>query len=255
MRARTVIRGLGLAVLLASSAHPQTTREKRIVPIAGAQREQFEKQPKIAVLVGISAYPDGSGLQPLKYPTSDVEDLAAELGKQGYSVRKLTDGQATRGIIARTLSQIADVLDPNQGTLLFYFSGHGFADGGVNYLATYGVTVDDLKRDGLALTEVEQLLKRSKAKRQVLWVDACRNNTQNGARDVNARTFTRLDAAEGLRVLYSTRAGSVSYEDDSLRHGVFTWFLLRGLRGEAAGADGLVTFADRAGYVSSAVMD
>ena len=88
----------------------------------------------------------------------------------------------------------------------------------------------------------------------MLWIDACRNDAGSGARDVTRRSFAQLNAAEGMRVLYSTRAGSVSYEDDALKHGVFTYYLLRGLRGEAAGSDGLVTFQDLAGYVSQSVL-
>src|SRR6266446_3446566 len=104
----------------------QTTREKRIVPVDTAVQQLFQRQPKIAVLVGIGAYPDGSGLAPLKYAGSDLRELAAELEKDGYAVRQLADTQATRGVIVRTLSQIGEALDPEQGTLVFYFSGHGF---------------------------------------------------------------------------------------------------------------------------------
>src|ERR1019366_7115023 len=113
------------------------------------------------------------------------------------------------------------VLDPDQGTLLFYFSGHGFAAKGINYLATYGATIDDLEGEGLSLAQVERLVKSSRARRQVLWIDACRSDPGAGVRDVSRRTFGQLNAAEGMRMLFSTRAGSVSYEDDSLRHGVF----------------------------------
>jgi hypothetical protein len=168
-------------------------------------------------------------------------------------VRALTDQEALRGVIVRTLTQIGAMMDPNQGTLLFFFSGHGFTQNGTNYLATFGATSDDLVRDGLAVSEVEGLLKKSRVRRQVMWIDACRNDPRSGARAVDRRSFERLQAAEGMRVLYSSRQGNFSYEDDTLRHGVFTHFLLQGLRGEAAGADGLVTFSDLAAYVSDAV--
>jgi Caspase domain len=243
---------IGLLFLLGLISNAQSY-EKRVAPVDSSMRQTFERQRRIAVLVGVGAYPEGSGLSPLKYPAQDVRDLSTELEKQGYAVRQITEAQASRGIVVRTLTQMSQALDPDQGTLLFYFSGHGFAQQGVNYLATYGVTVDDLDREGLSLAEVEKLLKASQAKRQVRWIDACRNDPGAGARDVSRRTFAQLSAAEGMRVLYSTRAGSVSFEDDSLKHGVFTYFLLRGLRGEAAGSDGLVTFQDLAGYVADSV--
>jgi tetratricopeptide (TPR) repeat protein len=56
-----------------------------------------------------------------------------------------------------------------------------------------------------------------------------------------------------LRILYSTKSGRVSYERDELKHGLFTAFLLRGIRGEAAGNDGVVTFRDLTDYVTNQV--
>jgi formylglycine-generating enzyme required for sulfatase activity len=53
-----------------------------------------------------------------------------------------------------------------------------------------------------------------------------------------------------MRVLFSTKEGRVSFEDDTLRQGIFTYFLAKGLGGDAAEADGLVTFRDLADYVT-----
>jgi formylglycine-generating enzyme required for sulfatase activity len=53
--------------------------------------------------------------------------------------------------------------------------------------------------------------------------------------------------------LFSSRQGTESFEDTTLGHGVFTYFVLRGLRGEASGSDGLVTFQDLAGYVTDSM--
>jgi hypothetical protein len=112
------------------------------------------------------------------------------------------------------------------------------------------VTADDLDGEGLAVTDVEELLRASKAKRKLLFIDACRNDPGQGARPVGQRSFEKLQASEGMRVLFSTKEGRVSFEDDALRQGVFTYFLAKGLEGEAAGADGLVTFRDPANYVT-----
>jgi WD40 repeat protein len=53
-----------------------------------------------------------------------------------------------------------------------------------------------------------------------------------------------------MRILYSTAPGSVSYEDENLQHGVFTYFLMEGLKGKAANSsDGYITFDDLDAYV------
>jgi formylglycine-generating enzyme required for sulfatase activity len=224
-------------------------RDKRVTPVDPTVRQKFERQVKVALLVGIGNYDVATGLPALKYPARDVELLTAELQRQGYLVTSLIDGRASRGVIRRTLHELASALDPDQGTFLFYFSGHGFQQDGRNYLATYGSTADDLKSEGLAVGDVEALLKETRAHQIMMFIDACRNDPSGGARAVEQRSFAALQAATGIRVLYSTRSGRVSFESDELRQGVFTYFLVHGLRGEAAGADGLVTFRDLADYV------
>lgn len=57
--------------------------------------------------------------------------------------------------------------------------------------------------------------------------------------------------SEGLRILYSTAPGDVSYEDDSLKHGIFSNFLIAGLNGKAVNPqDGMITFNDLTDFVT-----
>jgi hypothetical protein len=227
------------------------TREKRIVPVEVGQRNSFQRQGKVAVLVGVGDYPRTSGLSTLRYPSSDVTSVEAALEAQNYTVVSLQDAQATKGGVLQALRNAGEVMERGQGTLVFFFSGHGFEVGGKNYLATYGSNALNLSQTGLALDDVERAMIDTGVARRVMWVDACRNTPGKSADQ--ARTFAAFQAAAGTRILFSTKAGRVSYENDDLRQGVFTHFLLEGLRGQAAGADGLVTFRDLADYVEGSV--
>jgi TPR repeat protein len=202
--------------------------------------------------VGISKYPSASGFSALHYAATDANDLAAFFKQQGYLVRVLTDTDAMRGSIEQSLHDLSDMVDGQQGTFLFYFSGHGFSIQGKNYLVPISASVSTLERDGLAVEEVEQLLGKSNAKRQLMLLDACRSDESSGAKGNGGRSFSAFQEAEGLRILNSTRIGRVSYESDDLRHGVFTAFVLKGLEG-AAGSDGLVSFHDLSDYVTDSV--
>jgi len=241
---------LTLLVLLAALAAAQP-REKRITPVAGSERDTFARQGRVAVLAGIGDYPRTSSLSALRYPAADAETLTAALEAQGYNVVALKDSEATKSAVLRAIRNAGEVLDQGQGTLVFFFSGHGFEVAGKNYLATYGANSLTLSQSGLALEEVDREMRATGAARRIMWIDACRNNTAKSAEA--ARSFAAFQAAAGTRILFSTRAGRVSYENDDLRHGVFTYFLLEGLRGEAAGSDGLVTFRDLADYVTYSV--
>ena len=258
---------LSLALLLTGSvgdAIAQADGAKRITRSdAVKERQDFEKSPKVALVVGVGGYPQSSGLSTLKYAAKDAAMVGDVLKRQGYLVRVLTDGDALRGSVRRSLSELSGAIDKDRGTFLFYFSGHGFADHDTNYLATYGTTVDDLKAEGFPVSEVESILKNSGAKRQLMFIDACRNEPTVGGKSVAQQGFVaerlqKLDAAAGLHVLFSTKSGTVSYESKDLQQGVFTHFLLKGLQGEADGystsqKDGLVTFQDLAQFVVDGV--
>lgn len=216
---------LALVLALCSSAHTQS-REKRVVPVDALPRTAFDRQGKVAVIIGVGDYPRSSGLSALKYPASDAIAIAAALGAQNYTVVTLQDDRATRAGILQTIRNAGEVLDRGQGTLLFFFSGHGFAVGERNYLVTYGATALNLSQTGLALDDVERAMRDTGVARRVMWVDACRNTPGKSA--TATRTFTSFQAAAGTRILFSAKAGRLSYESDDLRQGVFTHFLLEG---------------------------
>ncbi len=238
-----------VAALAVMTADAQS-REKRLAPVDPAQRESFSKATNVAVVVGVSDYASDTGLQKLQYADRDAQAIAAELRRQNYTVRLLVNTEATRSRIVSAVREAGDVVT-RDGTLLFYFSGHGFApQAGRNYLATFGVTADELAQDGLSVDDLRQRIQQSPARRKVLFIDACRSEAGKGA---GARSFASLTASSGLEMLLSTQMGRISYENDQLQQGVFTYFLLKALRGEAAGADGFVTFRDVSEYVTSSV--
>ena len=242
-----------LASVLVISHGALTAREKRASPVPDDQVVAFESGDKVAVVVGVGDYPSRSGLRPLPYAARDAEEVAAELRRLGYLVTVLQNSNATRPIVLKALEDTRKVLSGPDALVLFVFSGHGFSLHGENFLATHEAFLEDLEATGLPLNAVLSGLSATGAHRQVLLLDACRNDPGAKAKSLNLRSFDSLSVSSGLRALFSTKAGEVSFESEELQQGVFTHFLLRGLRGEAAGADGLVTFRDLSDYVTSSV--
>ena len=249
-------RGLSVLILcLTGMTFGQGVFEKRVAPISPGDKQSFTRHVKVALVIGISAYPEASGLQPLQFAAADAKDLGALLSEQGYKVRVLADIEATGGAIEQSIQDLGEMVDGPQGTFLFYFSGHGFSVGGKNYLVPVSASLNRINREGLAIEDVEQLMAQSKSKRQIMLLDACRSDNAAGQKAAGGRSFSAFQAAEGLRILNSTQLNKVSYESPELRHGVFTDFVLKGLEGQAAGQDGLITFFDLAAYVTNAVRD
>lgn len=184
----------------------------------------------------------------LEFPGEDVQALQSVLEAQGYRTLTLVDAQATREAVRGAIRTVAELLDGRDSTLLFHFSGHGWAPDRRNILATYDAGAANLTSSGLAVDELVEMLKATRARRRVVWIDACRN--EPGARGPAGRSWEKFGRSEGTRILFSTGVGKVSFENPALRRGVFTHFLVEALKGAAAGSDGLVTFRDIADYVT-----
>lgn len=225
-------------------------RPKQLRRDLEATAPSLHAETKIALLVGIGDYDRlSTGLNSLHYPVSDVGEISKILNAQGYLVSVLTDRSATSSAIRDRFAELTRAVDKSQGSFLFFFSGHGFRLENQNYLATFGTQATNMAAQGVSLEEIQKLLVQTGARQRMAFIDACRNDP-NAKAVGGARSFADLKASEGLRVLYSTAPGQFSYEDDTLQEGVFTHFLVEGLKGQAAAPDGLVTFDDLNRFVT-----
>lgn len=208
------------------------------------------KSNKLAVVVSVSDYEIAEpGLSNLIYTKKDMLTVKQALEAQGYNVLQLQDGKATATNIRDSLRGLASLVDkPEESTVVFYFSGHGFATGDDNYLVTYGSTIADLAKQGLAMKEVKALLEQSGAAQRMAFVDACRNDPNQKSTGVK-RSIASFTSQSGTKVLFSTAPGQVSYEDPALEQGRFTHFLVRGIRGEAAKQDEFISWDDLKNYM------
>jgi hypothetical protein len=223
------------------------------VNVTPEYKESFDQELRVAVLVAPSYR--NSGLNSLKFTLADEVELKGELERQGYKVWLISNTEASADNIRKVLQDSKQLLDgTNQATLVFAFSGHGFqTKGGKNFLMTYGATPDNVEQGALSLDDVEELMTASGARRKVILVDACRNDPEAKSGE-EARSFAQFHESEGFSILLSTRPGGFSFEDPELNHGIFTYYLLDGLRGKAAGKDGYVTFYDLQKYVEQSVL-
>ena len=249
---------LCIAPLLAAQAAP--------TPPATAPTDptQAVSAKKVAILVGISAYPAESGFPQLHYAAKDAQDFAAELKTQGYDVQVLTDDHAMKTSIRKALAQAQAELNQSQaagnsagGTILFAFSGHGVETNtkGIvrQFLVTYDAGADD-PEPGYPLKDITDALTSAGAAHVMMFLDACRNldvSSTKGAPPLPG--FSQLLLVQGMKILFSTAPGSESYEDAAAQNGYFTHYILEGLSGQAAAPNGLITFDGLANWVSRAM--
>jgi WD40 repeat protein/energy-coupling factor transporter ATP-binding protein EcfA2 len=101
-----------------------------------------------------------------------------------------------------------------------------------------------LSATGLALDELVRALGECAAREQLVWLDACHSGGLALGTEAAAPTTQVLQEyasrSQGFYAMLSCAPEEYSWEFADLGHGVFTYFLIRGLRGEAADAQGRI---------------
>lgn len=220
-----------------------------------------ETPKKYALLVGVNEY-QHEKLPNLQYAVNDVQEMHELLTKNGYAATILTDKAAdarNKPIKANIEREIKAVLEKSKkgDTVLLAFAGHGLQFEGQPdaYFCPSDARPFKNRVDTLvSLSAMYKQLKESFAGIKVLLVDACRNDPDESR---GARSGIDADSAprppQGVAALFSCRAGERAFERDELKHGVFFYHVLQGLRDEAKDRKGNVTFAGLASYVNQEV--
>jgi hypothetical protein len=217
---------------------------------------------KYALLVGVKEY-EHSALTNLRYTENDVTELAKLLEANGYEVVVLTAAAGkenpkrlpTKANIERAMRALLDGCKRND-TVLIGLAGHGlqFADQDDCYFCPLDAKpFKDKAQTLVSLNAVYEELRKCGAGSKLLLVDACRNDPSpdrgRGIDNDNAPS-----PPKGVGVLFSCSAGERAYEPDDLKHGVFFYYVLEGLRGEAKDPkDDEVTWDTLRAYVKKQV--
>jgi uncharacterized caspase-like protein len=222
--------------------------------------------------VGIDTYPN---IRPLKYAVADARafyDLLV-MGNQvpAENVFLLLNEQATLPALRSTLGTKVKNKAGANDMVIIYFAGHGATerdmmsadgDGLEKYLLPYEANPDDLYASALPMREVAHIFHRIRSERLVFVADACYSGASGGRTvsvtgvraNLSDRFLERLAGGKGKVIITASSANEVSVEKDELGHGVFTYYLMQGLRGPAdTDADGLVTVDEAYRYVSEKV--
>lgn len=216
-----------------------------------------------AVLVGANAYKDAAYYGPLHVCVQDVEATRKELISGGFNPDRIhlltdhTDEKPARGDVLTALTAVATATEPDD-LLLFYYSGHGFAQDGESYLIGYDGRHLALQDTAIAISRVKQIMQEAPARAKVLLLDACHSGAdigQKGPRPMSPQFIERVfEQAAGLAILSSCQQGQLSYEWRERERSAFTHFLLEALQGAAdRDAKGFVTVQDASRHVSNGV--
>jgi len=162
------------------------------------------------------------------------------------NVRLLVDGEATRQNIWRALAALHRSAGEDD-TVWIYYAGHAAPEDKSVYWVTHDSDVDDLYGTGLSNDQIAGVLNDIRVRRLVVILDCCHAAATSIQKNPTRALPTAEEVfasyqGEGRVTLSSSDGKEKSVELSDVGHGAFTYFLHKGLRGEAdTDGDGVVT--------------
>jgi len=229
-----------------------------------------------AVVIGISHYAKGGSEQinDLQYADRDAKSMFDFLkSPAGGGVAEqdsllLLNQEATTESIRHALFSFLTKPE-EQDTVVIYIAGHGAPDPldpRNIYFLTADSKPDDMGGTAFPMWELQNVFERIlKAKRVITLADTCHSygftgaRTGPGSKRANnlVNQYLQRYASKGQRaVITASDISESSFEDAKWGegHGVFTYFLLKGLGGEAdTNHDGVVTAGELFNYLKQSV--
>jgi hypothetical protein len=236
---------------IASTSPPIIAQETKTTPI-----NKSDKKTKIyALIAGVASY---NHMPSLKYTDDDAYQLYAFLkSPEGGAIpddniKIIIDEAVTRKSLLQELHNISAKADADD-VVLIYLSGHGL-DG------AYVPSDFDGHKNQVSYSDILETLDNSAAKHKLFITDAC----HSGSMVASARTpynvalenfYSAYSAVDGgTAIMMSSKKEEVSLEYGGLRQGVFSHFLIKGLKGPAdTNNDKLITISELYNYVSTNV--
>lgn len=220
-------------------------------PTAGTQRPS-----DYLLAIGLSSYRE-QDIMARKYASLDAETLAAYFQALGgfpqNNVRLLRDWSALRPDIEEALLDWLPAKTTKDSLVVVYFAGQAMVSAsGETFLIPYDGSMGSPTRL-FPVKELEAALGRLKAK-QVLFVfdgTVLKNGTDGRTKAAAPKWIGTSGSV--LHMIATTGFGK-SLESDTWHHGLFTYYLLRGLRGEAdVNRNGEVTIGEVMAYINRKV--
>ena len=230
---------------------------------------QYQKCDRWAIIVGISRY-QHSGWN-LKYADRDADELYKLLltssggNYKQENIRKLTNEQATTRNIRIELHDFLKQ-PAREDVVLLYFACHGSTDPDRPknlYLLTHDTEPSRIAGTALPMREIELAIGETLlAEKVIVLADTCHSGAIGGGIGYRSASDDSADMRRYLQDLSRARAGTalltsaetsqVARESDQWGggHGVFTHYLLEGMRGAADDDNnGIVTIGELFEYV------
>src|ERR1700704_833839 len=188
--------------------------------------EAAKRASRIALVIGNGHYPDANA--PLTQPINDARALTAALRSNGFDVDVVED--ASKDDMSRAVNRLQSKIKPDSVVMLF-FGGFGVQVGRESYMIPVDAAIwkeADVRRDGLSIEQVLDVMKEQGARTKLVVIDASRRNPYERRFRAFSHGLAPISAPDNALILTSATPGKVA-DDSNGTHSVLMAELLGNL--------------------------
>jgi uncharacterized caspase-like protein len=186
---------------------------------------------RLALVIGNGHYPDASA--PLTQSINDARALSSSLRKNGFDVDMVED--ATRDDMVRAVSRLKSRIKRDTVVMLF-FGGYGVQAGRESYMLPVDAAIwkeSDVRRQGVSIDGVLDMMKEQGAKAKLVVVDASRRNPYERRFRSYSHGLAPISASDNALILSSASPGKV-VDDGKGEHSVLVSEFLNNLNSKGS---------------------
>ena len=240
--------------------------EENLADVDMPPKTRMNNPDALAVVIGVESYqyvPDAT----YAYNDAEVfrEYLAETMGMKRQRIKLATNSKATQAEFSKLLGPngwLARNITKGKSDVVVYFSGHGIASPDAKSSGLLPHDVDPNYSVGLQTTQLYQDLAAMGARSVTVFLDACfTGQTRNSEMLIaNARPIVIKPLAsavpENVTVISAASGSQISGALEEKEHGLFTYYLLKGLGGDAdANKDKSINISELKSFVSAKVKE
>jgi uncharacterized caspase-like protein len=181
---------------------------------------------RLALVIGNGHYPDASA--PLTQSINDARALSSSLRKNGFDVDMVED--ATKDDMVRAVNRLKSRIKRDTVVMLF-FGGYGVQAGRESYMLPVDAVIwkeSDVRRHGVSIEGVLDMMKEQGAKAKLVVVDASRRNPYERRFRSYSHGLAPISATDNALILSSASPGKV-VDDGKGEHSVLVSEFLNNL--------------------------
>ncbi|WP_298240523.1 caspase family protein [uncultured Bradyrhizobium sp.] len=186
---------------------------------------------RLALVIGNGHYPDASA--PLTQSINDARALSSSLRKNGFDVDMVED--ATKDDMVRAVNRLKSRIKRDTVVMLF-FGGYGVQAGRQSYMLPVDAVIwkeSDVRRQGVSIDGVLDMMKEQGAKAKLVVVDASRRNPYERRFRSYSHGLAPISASDNALILSSASPGKV-VDDGKGEHSVLVGEFLNNLNAKGS---------------------